>query len=82
MAVSSAKKGKDDWLCLYLLLCTGVVSLQIRQALDGLLNQMKNFPARLKGYQSFDFVQRMLKGYLKVNMTVTELKSEALKVSN
>lgn len=41
---------------------------------------MKNFPARLKTYQSFEFVQRLLKGYLKVNMTVTELKSEALKV--
>ena len=44
------------------------------------MTQMKNFPARLKTYQSFEFVQKMLKGYLKVNMTVTELKSEALKV--
>ena len=43
MAVNSAKKGKDD--CLYLLLGIGVVSLQIRQALDDLLNQMKNFPS-------------------------------------
>ena len=40
MTVSSAKKGEDD--CLYLLLDTGVLFLQIRQALDGLLNQMKN----------------------------------------
>ena len=72
MAFSSAKKGEDDWLCLYLLLGTGVVSLQIRQTLDDLLTQMKSFPACLKGYQSFDFLRRMLKGYLKVNMTVTE----------
>ena len=53
---------------------------QIRQSLDGLLNQMKNFPSRLKNYESYDYVQKLLRGYLKVNMLVTELKSEALKV--
>ena len=55
-------------------------SLQIRQSLDGLLTQMKNFPARLKQYASYDFVQKLLKGYLKSNVLITELKSEALKV--
>lgn len=39
---------------------------QLRQSLDGLLNQLKNFPARLRQYASYEFVQRLLKGYLKV----------------
>lgn len=58
------------------LLC---LSRQLRQNLDGLLNQLKNFPARLRQYASYEFVQRLLKGYLKINMLVIELKSEALK---
>ncbi|XP_047193613.1 cytoplasmic dynein 1 heavy chain 1 isoform X1 [Scophthalmus maximus] len=52
---------------------------KLRQSLDGLLNQLKNFQARLRQYASYEFVQRLLKGYLKVNMLVIELKSEALK---
>ncbi|XP_011404630.2 PREDICTED: cytoplasmic dynein 1 heavy chain 1-like [Amphimedon queenslandica] len=52
---------------------------KIRQSLDGLLTQMKNFPARLKSYASFEFVQRMIRNYLKVNQTIASLKSEALK---
>lgn len=30
------------------------------------MNQLKNFPARLRQYASYEFVQRLLKGYLKV----------------
>ncbi|XP_075700360.1 cytoplasmic dynein 1 heavy chain 1 [Rhinoderma darwinii] len=52
---------------------------KLRQSLDGLLNQLKNFPARLRQYASYEFVQRLLKGYMKINMLVIELKSEALK---
>lgn len=39
---------------------------QLRQSLDGLLNQLKNFPARLRQYASYEYVQRLLKGYMKV----------------
>ncbi|XP_037097970.1 cytoplasmic dynein 1 heavy chain 1 isoform X1 [Syngnathus acus] len=52
---------------------------KLRQNLDGLLNQLKNFQARLRQYASYEYVQRLLKGYMKVNMLVIELKSEALK---
>ncbi|KAG7269475.1 LOW QUALITY PROTEIN: hypothetical protein CRUP_009988 [Coryphaenoides rupestris] len=52
---------------------------KLRQSLDTLLNQLKNFPARLRQYASYEYVQRLLKGYMKVNMLVIELKSEALK---
>ncbi|KAM9149649.1 LOW QUALITY PROTEIN: cytoplasmic dynein 1 heavy chain 1-like [Pangshura tecta] len=52
---------------------------KLRQNLDGLLNQLKNFPARLRQYAFYEYVQRLLKGYMKINMLVIELKSEALK---
>ncbi|XP_065449670.1 cytoplasmic dynein 1 heavy chain 1-like isoform X1 [Chrysemys picta bellii] len=52
---------------------------KLRQNLDGLLNQLKNFPARLRQYASYEYVLRLLKGYMKKNMLVIELKSEALK---
>lgn len=42
---------------------------QLRQNLDVLLNQLKNFPARLRQYASYEYVQRLLKGYMKVNCT-------------
>lgn len=44
-----------------------LLSSQLRQALDTLLNDMKNLPARLKQYASFEFVQKTIKTYLKVN---------------
>ena len=40
--------------------------LQLRGSLDALLNQLKNFPARLKQYSSYEHVQKLLKGYMKV----------------
>ena len=47
------------------------VSLQLRQALDALLNDMKNLPARLKQYSSFEYVQKTIKTYLKVSNTMS-----------
>lgn len=43
-----------------------VAPRKIRQALDGLLGQLKAFPARLKRYASFEYVQTLLKSYTKV----------------
>jgi dynein heavy chain 1 len=56
-----------------------VAPRKIRQGLDVLVQQLRGFPARLKSYASFEYVQATLKGYMKVNVLVTELKSEALK---
>ena len=50
---------------------TMYVSLQLRQALDALLNDMKNLPARLKQYSSFEYVQKTIKTYLKVSNTMS-----------
>ncbi|XP_076442165.1 cytoplasmic dynein 1 heavy chain 1-like isoform X5 [Babylonia areolata] len=56
-----------------------VAPRKLRQSLDALLNQMKEMPARLRTYSSFEHVKKTLQGYAKVNVLVVELKSEALK---
>ena len=45
-----------------------VAPRKIRQELDGLLQQLKAFPARLKTYASYEYVQTLLKGYTKVGV--------------
>ncbi|XP_078314970.1 cytoplasmic dynein 1 heavy chain 1-like isoform X1 [Crassostrea virginica] len=52
---------------------------KIRQSLDGLLNQLKELPSRLRSYASYDYVKRTLQGFAKINVLIVELKSEALK---
>lgn len=48
-----------------------VAPRKVRAELDGLLEMMKGMPSHLKSYASYDFVQRMIKGYLKVSGGVT-----------
>ena len=43
-----------------------VAPRKIRQSLDTLVQQLRGFPARLKSYASFEYVQATLKGYMKV----------------
>jgi len=52
---------------------------KLRQQIDSLLAQMKELPSRLRQYASFEYVRKMLQSYGKVNVLVTELKSDALK---
>ncbi|XP_067011460.2 dynein heavy chain, cytoplasmic isoform X2 [Anabrus simplex] len=52
---------------------------KLRQQLDTLLAQLKELPARLRQYSSYEYVKRLLQGYTKVNMMIVELKSDALK---
>ncbi|CAG2102482.1 unnamed protein product, partial [Medioppia subpectinata] len=52
---------------------------KLRQQLDGLMAQLKDMPARLRQYASYDFVKRVLQSYTKANMLIIELKSDALK---
>lgn len=52
---------------------------KLRSALDGLLNQMKELPSRLRQYDSFNHTKKLIQDYLKANILVVELKSEALK---
>ncbi|XP_047110794.1 dynein heavy chain, cytoplasmic isoform X3 [Schistocerca piceifrons] len=52
---------------------------KIRAQLDTLLSQLKELPARLRQYASYEYVRKMLLGYTKINMMIVELKSDALK---
>uniref|UniRef100_T1JGT9 Dynein heavy chain, cytoplasmic n=1 Tax=Strigamia maritima TaxID=126957 RepID=T1JGT9_STRMM len=52
---------------------------KLRQQIDSLHVQLKDLPARLRQYASYEYVKKMLQGYAKVNMIVVELKSDALK---
>ena len=52
---------------------------KLRQSITDLINQLKELPARLRQYASYEHVKRTLEGYLKVNILIIELKSDALK---
>lgn len=56
-----------------------IVPRKLRQHIDGLLGSTKDMPTRMRQYAAFEYVQEVLRGLLKANTLVTELKSDALK---
>ncbi|KAG1662035.1 Dynein heavy chain, cytoplasmic [Nymphon striatum] len=52
---------------------------KLRQQLDTLTSQLKELPARLRQYASYEYVKKTLQSFTKVNMMIVELKSDALK---
>ncbi|CAG0913348.1 unnamed protein product [Notodromas monacha] len=52
---------------------------KLRQQLDSLVAKLKDLPARLRHYASYEHVKKLLQSYAKVNLLIVELKSEALK---
>lgn len=52
---------------------------KLRQHIDGLLSSTKDMPTRMRQYAAFEYVQEILRGLLKSNTLISELKSEALK---
>ncbi|KDQ54817.1 hypothetical protein JAAARDRAFT_37924 [Jaapia argillacea MUCL 33604] len=52
---------------------------KLRQQIDGLLSSTKEMPTRMRQYAAFEYVQDVLRGLLKSNTIISELKSEALK---
>ncbi|KAG8867814.1 hypothetical protein FRC20_004812 [Serendipita sp. 405] len=52
---------------------------KVRQSIDGLLSSTKEMPNRMRQYAAFEFVQDTLRGLLKANVLLSELKSEAVK---
>jgi dynein heavy chain 1 len=52
---------------------------KLRQHIDGLLTSTKEMPTRMRQYAAFEYVQDILRGLLKSNALVAELKSDALK---
>ncbi|KAH9075718.1 dynein heavy chain protein 1 [Lactarius deliciosus] len=52
---------------------------KLRQQIDGLLGSTKDMPTRMRQYAAFEYVQDVLRGLLRSNALIGELKSEALK---
>ena len=52
---------------------------KIRKSLDELREQLKNFPARLRQYASYEHVLGRIKAYMKHNWIIVELKSSTVK---
>ncbi|KAF9243765.1 dynein heavy chain and region D6 of dynein motor-domain-containing protein [Melanogaster broomeanus] len=52
---------------------------KLRQQIDGLLSSTKDMPTRMRQYAAFEHVQDVLRGLLKSNSLISDLKSEALK---
>ena len=50
----------------------------LRQQMDLLLNQLKDLPARLRQYASYEYVKKLIQGFQKVIMLIVELRSDAL----
>ena len=49
------------------------------QQMDLLLNQLKDLPARLLQYASYEYVMKLIQSFQKVNTLIVVLKSDALK---
>ncbi|XP_004348847.1 dynein heavy chain [Capsaspora owczarzaki ATCC 30864] len=58
---------------------SAVVSRKVRQSLDDMLNTLKNLPNRMRQYAGYDHLQNLLRGLIKINPLVGDLKSEALR---
>jgi dynein heavy chain 1 len=52
---------------------------KLRQQIDALLSSTKEMPTRMRQYAAFEYVQEILRGLLKSNTLVSELKSDGLK---
>ncbi|ORX39193.1 dynein heavy chain, N-terminal region 1-domain-containing protein [Kockovaella imperatae] len=52
---------------------------KVRQELDAILASTREMPSRMRQYAAFEYVQDALRTLLKVNVLVSELKSEALR---
>ncbi|KAJ5148038.1 hypothetical protein N7526_001390 [Penicillium atrosanguineum] len=60
-------------------LWTSVQPRKLRQALDGLIKMTKEMPSRMRQYAAFEHIQNVLRQLLKVNILLSDMKSEAVK---
>ncbi|KAK5998324.1 Dynein heavy chain [Cladobotryum mycophilum] len=61
------------------ILWTAVQPRKIRQKVDDLIKSTKEMPSRMRQYAAFEHVQGVLRGFLKVNSTLSDLKSDAIR---
>jgi dynein heavy chain 1 len=60
-------------------LWSSIQSRKLRAQLDSLLATTREMPSKMRQYAAFEYVQETLRGYLKSNGLVADLKSEALR---
>ena len=60
-------------------LWTAVQPRKIRSKVDDLIKSTKEMPSRMRQYAAFEHVQGILRGLLKVNPILTDLKSDAIR---
>ena len=60
-------------------LWTAVQPRKIRSKIDELIKSTKDMPSRMRQYAAFEHVQGILRGLLKVNSTLSDLKSDAIR---
>ncbi|KAG6036640.1 Dynein heavy chain cytoplasmic [Claviceps citrina] len=61
------------------ILWTAVQPRKIRSKIDDLIKSTKEMPSRMRQYAAFEHVQSVLRGFLKVNPTLSDLKSDAIR---
>ncbi|PTB70906.1 hypothetical protein BBK36DRAFT_1134104 [Trichoderma citrinoviride] len=61
------------------MLWTAVQPRKIRQKVDDLIKSTKDMPSRMRQYAAFEHVQGVLRGFLKVNNILSDLKSDAIR---
>ncbi|KAG6054551.1 Dynein heavy chain cytoplasmic [Claviceps sp. LM77 group G4] len=60
-------------------LWTAVQPRKIRSKIDDLIKSTKDMPSRMRQYAAFEHVQSVLRGFLKVNPILSDLKSDAIR---
>ncbi|KAJ3331033.1 hypothetical protein HDU76_004259 [Blyttiomyces sp. JEL0837] len=60
-------------------LWTSVAPRKVKQQLDQLIITSKEMPTHMHSYSAFEYMQENLRGLVKVNNILTDLKSEALR---
>lgn len=61
------------------ILWTAVQPRKIRAKVDDLIKSTKEMPSRMRQYAAFEHVQGILRGFLKVNPILSDLKSDAIR---
>ncbi|EAU37053.1 dynein heavy chain [Aspergillus terreus NIH2624] len=60
-------------------LWTSVQPRKLRQSIDGLIKMTKEMPSRMRQYAAFEHIQNVLRQLLKVNVLISDMKSEAVR---
>eukprot|EP01156_Anaeramoeba_ignava_P005921 Anaeramoba_ignava/a347318_420.p1 GENE.a347318_420~~a347318_420.p1 ORF type:complete len:2859 (+),score=994.33 a347318_420:263-8839(+) len=58
---------------------SAVVPKKLRASLDDLITQLRALPSKVRQYNAYEHFHSMIKGFLKCNVTIIDLKSESLK---